>query len=55
MTRNHNIVFIRNNEIKTYSNLRKCCEKEGLVYNTIVRQKFPIIKTDYEIQKTEYL
>lgn len=48
------IVFIQNERIETYGNLKKCCELEILKYWTLARLKFPIISEKYRIYKTKF-
>ena len=54
MQRQSIIVFIQNDRIETYGNLKKCCEMENLKYHTLARLKFPIILNNFLIHKTEF-
>jgi hypothetical protein len=50
----HIIVFIQDDRIETYGNLKKCCEAENLPYWTLARLSFPIAWNDVVIHKTEF-
>lgn len=54
MKRQKIIVFIQGERVETYGNLKKCCEIESLKYHTLARLKFPIVREDYKILKTEF-
>ena len=54
MQRQSIIVFIQGERIETYGNLKKCCDAEKLKYHTLARLKFPIVREDCKILKTEF-
>lgn len=55
MQRQSIIVFIQGERIKTYGNLKKCCEFENLKYHTLARLKFPIKTSDFIIHKKNFI
>lgn len=37
-----------------YGNLKKACTQHGWVYNTIIKQKLPIVKDGWLIQRVPF-
>jgi hypothetical protein len=48
------VVVHENKEAECYGNLKKACKAHGLVYNTIVQKKLPIIKNGLLIQRVPF-